>query len=256
MDLLNSNEFFLLRELIDRNFASKYKGSVLGIFWSVLKPLGIMIIFTIVFSTLFHGRVENYPVYILSGKCIYDFFTSAVGMSMTSLDSNKNILEKTPAPKAMFVLGSILAEFLNFIITLILLVGVMVVTNASFYFSIIPLSIIPIISAILLVTGLGFMLSILSVYYRDIQHLWSVLSQIIFYSSAIFYPMDIIPEPFHKYMILNPVFWIVDQFRDFFIYGLIPNITYILNLLLISLIIFIFGIIIFKKYEKKVILKF
>lgn len=256
MKLINKEDYFLLQEVIYRNFASKYKGSVLGILWSVLKPLGIMIVLTIVFSTLFHGRIENYPVYILSGKCVFDFFSGSIGVSMNSIYGNRNILQKTAAPKFIFVIGSIISEFINFIITLVILVGVMIVTNATFYFTIIPFSIIPIASAFIMFTGIGLALSIVRVYYTDIQHLWGIITQMMFYASAIFYPMEIIPEPFHQFLILNPVFWIVDQFRAFGIYGTIPNIIYIINLILLSLIIFVFGMIIFSKYEKYVALKF
>jgi len=78
----------------------------------------------------------------------------------------------------------------------------------------------------------------------------------VMYGCAIFYPMDIIPEPFHSVMILNPMFWIIDQFRDFVVYGAIPDLLNIVNSLLISVIVLLLGIIIFKKYEKKVTMKF
>ena len=255
MKLLSQNELFLLEEVVKKNFSSKYKDSVLGIFWSVLRPLLIMLVMTIVFSTLFHRSILNYPVYLLSGRCILNFFTSAVGISLTSIKNNKNILTRTAAPKYIFILGSVISEFLNFIISVILLVGVMIVTHATFYFTIIPLSIIPIISITIMITGFSLMLSIMGVYYTDIKHLWGVISLVLMYSSAIFYPMDIIPEPYHKYMILNPVYWIIEQFRDTFAYGIIPSPLLMINSLLISLIILVIGIIIYKKYEKKVIIK-
>jgi len=107
-----------------------------------------------------------------------------------------------------------------------------------------------------MIIGLGLMLSIICVYYTDVQHLWGVLSVMIMYSSALFYPMDIIPEPFHQYMILNPLYWIVDQFRSFIYVGAIPDVLNMVNSLLLSVIILIFGIIIFKKYEKKVSMRF
>lgn len=255
MNFVNKNELFLLEEIVKKNFAAKYKDSVLGIFWSVLKPLLLMIILTIVFSSFFTRNIANYPVYILSGKCVYDFFSIAVNTSMNAIKGNKNILQKTAAPKHIFIIGSVISEFFNFIITLIILVGVMIVTKVEFHFTMV-LSIIPIFSLILLITGIGLILSIFVVYYTDIQHLWGVVTQVIFYSSAIFYPMDIIPEPFYHYMILNPIFWCIDQFRDFFVYGIIPNTVNVINLLIVSLIILIIGIIIFKKYEKIVTIKF
>lgn len=256
MSWVNKNDLFLLEETVKKNFAARYKDSVIGIFWSVLKPLLIMAMFTIIFSTIFGRDIDNFPVYFLSAKCIFDLFSGTVGVSMNSIKMNKHILQTTPAPKYIFILGSILSEFLNFIISLVLLFIIMLVTNAHFYFSIMPLAIIPILSMLIMVTGLGFMLSIIGVYYADIQHLWSVLSMLLMYGSALFYPMSIIPEPYHQYMILNPVYWCIDQFRCIIYQGLIPNGLYMFNSLLLSTIILVFGLIIFKRYERRISMKF
>ena len=256
MSLKNDNALFLLEEIVKKNFAAKYKGSVLGIFWSILKPLLIMILLTIIFSHLFGGRIENYPVYLLSGKCIFDFFTSATNIAMRSLKGNINILKRTAAPKFVFTLGAIISEFINFIITLIILVGVMIVTKASFHLVTSIIAILPIISLIMMITGTGLILAVLCVYFSDIQHLWGVITYMLMYASAIFYPMDIIPEPYHQYMILNPVFWVIDQFRHLVVWGTMPDIMNMVNLVLLSAIIFVLGVIIFKKYEKKLTLKF
>lgn len=256
MNLINNNTLFLLEEIIKKNFAAKYKGSVLGILWSVLRPLLIMILLTIIFSTLFGNKIDNYPVYLLSGKCIFDFFSSATNVSMRSLKGNSNILKRTSAPKFVFTLGAVISEFINFIITLIILVGVMIVTKAPFYFVTSIIAVIPIISLIFMILGTGLILAVLCVYFSDIQHLWGVITYMLMYASAIFYPMDIIPEPFHQYMILNPIFWVIDQFRLLVLWGTIPSRMNMINLVLLSAIIFVLGLIVFKKYEKKLTLKF
>ena len=255
MKLIYKNKF-LFEEIVKKNFASKYKGSVLGILWSVLRPLLTMILITIIFSALFKTSIENYPVYFLSGKCIYDFFSFATSNSLNAIYGNQNILKRTPAPKNMFVLGGITSELINFIITLAILVAVMIATNAKFYFTTMLLSIIPIISLLMMITGIGLILSIFSVYYNDIQHLWGVITLMGMYASSIFYPMEIIPEPYYSYLILNPMYWVIDQFRCLALYGTIPDVLNIINLILISTITLILGIIIFKKFEKKVTMKF
>ena len=107
-----------------------------------------------------------------------------------------------------------------------------------------------------MIVGLGLMLSIACVYYTDIKHLWSVISMMFMYASAIFYPIDIIPEPFRGYMMLNPLYWVIDQFRCFIYRGIVPNGINLINFLLLSLIILICGIIVFKKYGDKVVTKF
>ena len=256
MSIIEKNELFLLEEIVKKNFASKYKDSVLGILWSVLRPLLMMIIFTIIFSTLFGKNLEYYPVYILSGRCIFDFFSATTTAAMGSLKHNKNILQKTAAPKYIFVLGSIISEFLNFFISFIILIAVMIVINAPFYIPLMFLSIIPVISLVIMITGLSLILSIVSVYYTDIQHLWGVVTLMLMYACAIFYPVTIVPEPYYSYMILNPLFWFIDQFRCFIYQGTIPSVLNIVNSYLLSLIVLVIGIIIFKKFEDKVIMKF
>lgn len=254
MNYIKKNKF-LLEEIVKRNFAAKYKDSVLGILWSVLKPLLTMILMTIIFSTIFKGSIENYAVYFLCGRCIYDFFTAGVSGSMNSITGNKSIIMKTSSPKLIFIIGGIISEFMNLIISLIILIGVMIVTKSTFYFETIPYAIIPIISVVLMLSGIGLMLSVACVYYTDIKHLWGVVSLMLMYASALFYPMNIIPEPYHQYIILNPLFWVIDQFRHFVLWGTMPNALNVINSLLLSLIILVFGIIVFKKYEPKVIMK-
>ncbi|WP_410319629.1 ABC transporter permease [Methanobrevibacter sp.] len=256
MSLITKNEMFLLEEIVKKNFASKYKGSVLGVMWTILSPLLMMALFTIIFSTLFGRNIDNYAVYFLCGWCLFQFFSSSISASMNALKGNKAILQRTPAPKYIFILGGILSEFLNYLIMLILLVVIMFITHATFHFPIMFFSIIPIISLFIMIVGLGLMLSIACVYYTDIQHLWGVISMMLLYASAIFYPMDIIPEPFRGYLLLNPLYWVIDQFRCFVCQGISPNAINLIDSLLLSLIILICGIIVFKRYEDKIVTKF
>ena len=256
MNLIKKNDIFLLEEIVKKNFSSKYKESVLGVLWTILSPLLMMALFTIIFSTIFGRNIENFPVYFLCGWCLFQFFNSSISSSMDALRGNKSILQRTPAPKYIFVLGGILSEFLNYLIMLILLVIIMFITHAPFYFPIIFCSIIPIILLFIMNVGLGLMLSIACVYYTDIRHLWTVMSMMFMYASAIFYPIDIIPEPFRGYMMLNPLYWAIDQFRCFVYQGIAPDGLNLISFLLLSLIILICGIIVFKKYEGKVVTKF
>ena len=256
MNILNTNHLFLLHELVKKNFSSKYKDSSLGILWSLLRPLLIMMVFTIVFSTVFGRTIKNYPVYYLVGRTVLDFFNGSITSSMNALRGNRNILIQTAAPKHIFVLASVITEFLNYLISLILVVGVMIATHAPFYFNTIPYMIIPVISLIMMTTGFSLVVSILAVYYSDIIHLWGVVSLLILYTSAIFYPMDIISEPFRSYAILSPVFWIIDQVRDYVYLGTMHSMSNTINSMLLSIIILIFGIIVFRAYRDRVSKRF
>lgn len=255
MRLIKKNEMFLLVELVKKNFSSKYKDSVLGLFWTILSPLLMLVLFTIVFSTIFSRNIENYQVYFLCGWCTYQFFSSAINVALNSLKGNKGILKRTPAPKYVFTLASIISEFLNYVIMLMLLIVIMIFTGAPFYPTII-FSFIPIISLLIMITGLGLILAVACVYYTDVQHLWRIISMMLMYASAIFYPMEIVPEPYRHYLMLNPLFWIIDQLRYFIYRGTFPQLSNMFNSILLSLIILVLGIIVFKLYEYKVSMRF
>lgn len=255
MSPIKKNEIFLLEEIVKKNFTSKYKDSILGIFWTILSPLLMMLLFTIVFSTLFDRHIDNYPIYFLSGWCLFVFFSNSISSSMYALKGNKNILQRTPAPKHIFILGNIISEFLNFLIMMMLLIIIIIITHAPFYWGTMFFAIIPIFSLFIMLTGVGLIVSVACVYYTDIRHLWTVLSMMFMYASCIFYPITIVPEPFRSYLALSPLYWAINQFRCFVYWGIIPERIYIVNFVLLSLIILVCGIIIFKKYENKVTLK-
>lgn len=255
MNFLSKNSLFLLEELIKKNFSVRYKDSYLGILWSVISPLLTMIILTIVFSTIFDRAIENYPVYLLSGRMIYSYFSGTCGSSMSVLRANTNILLQKNVPKYIFILATLISEFIDYFISLGLLLVVMLVTGVQFHYTII-FSIIPVISMVIMTAGVSLMLSVFAVHYRDVAYLWGAFTQLLMYASAIFYPISIVPEPFYDFVILNPLLWIIDQFRSLFVYGMIPDLLNIINSYLISIILLIIGIIIFKKYEKRITMQF
>lgn len=255
MSFLNKNNLFLLEELVKKNFSTRFKDSYLGILWSVISPLLTMIILTIVFSTLFDRSIEYYPVYLLSGRMIYRYFSGTCGSSMSVLRANTNILLQKNVPKYIFILATLISEFIDYLISVGLLFVVMIVIGAPFHYTI-PLSIIPLISLIIMTTGVSLILSVFSVYYKDVLYLWKAFTQLLMYASALFYPVEIIPEPFHSIIILNPILWIIQQFRGFFVYGTFPDLLNVIDSYLISIILLIIGIIVFKKYEKRITMQF
>ena len=112
---------FLLKQLVKKNLTSKYKDSVLGILWSFFNPLLIMIVFTAIFSMLFGRNIDNYPVYFLSGRLLYDFFSSGSKGAMNSIKKNSGILKKIYVPKYMFAVSAVCYEFVNFLISFAIL---------------------------------------------------------------------------------------------------------------------------------------
>ena len=249
-----SEKKFLLKELIKRDLTSKYKDSVLGIAWSFLNPLLIMIVFTAIFSMLFGRQIENYPVYFLSGRVIYDFFKSGTTGAMKSIKGNASLLQKIYVPKIMFSVSKVCYEFINFLITLIILFGVMLVTGAQFHLTAV-FAVIPIFFLIILIFGVGLILAVGNTYFTDIGYLYSVFTLILMYASALFYPIEIVPATVQRIFTLNPIYCALTCFRETVVFGVMPNTGSLMYLAVFSLATLGIGLLLFNIYEKKLALE-
>lgn len=245
---------FLLKQLVKRDLTSKYKDSVLGIAWSFLNPLLIMIVFTAIFSMLFGRQIDNYPVYYLSGRVIFDFYSSATSDAMKSIKGNAAILKKIYVPKYMFTVSKVCYEFINFLIAVLILFGVMFVTGASYHWTTVY-AVIPLAFMILLTFGMGLILAVCNTYFTDVGHLYSVITLIIMYASALFYPMEIVPVTVQKLFSLNPIYSAICLFRGCVVYGVVPDFFTTLYLAVFSIMTLVIGIILFKMYDSKLALE-
>lgn len=242
------NYSFLLTELIKRDISGKYKDSTLGLFWSFLNPLLSMIVLTIVFSQFFGGSIPNFPVYLLSGKLVFDLFANATTGAMDSIKGNSEIIKKIYVPKYMFAIGIVCSEFINFLISLIVLVMVMVVTGAPFYLSLLY-SPIPLFFLLILTMGVGLILATATTFFTDIKYLYGVLIMLLSFMTPLFYPIDIIPKQFLFFFKINPLYAAVSCFRDIVLYGAFPQTKFLIYLIITSIIALIIGIYLFYRYQ-------
>lgn len=173
---------------------------------------------------------------------------------MNSIKGNSGILKRIFVPRYIFAFGGICSEFINFIISLIILVAVMYLTGLHLTLMSV-LAIIPMIILFVMVVGIGLILSIVCTYFRDIEYLYNIFTILLMYASAIFYPAEIIPEALRQYLYLNPVYLLIDQFRDIIMYNTLPNIMSVINTSLFALIVLVAGVIIFTKYQRKITLE-
>ena len=245
---------FLLKQLVKKDLTSKYKDSVLGILWSFFNPLLIMLVFTAIFSMLFGRSIENYPVYFLSGRLIYDFYNAGTKGAMRSIKRNATLLKKIYIPKHMLSISAVCYEFVNFLISFVILFGVMIITGATFHWTTI-IVIVPIIFLVCLIFGVGLILAVCNTYFSDIGHLYNVFTLVLMYASALFYPMEIVPSTVQKIFTLNPVYSAISCFRECVVYGVIPNMSTLSYLAAFSLTVLGIGILLFNIYDKKLSLE-
>lgn len=245
---------FLLKQLVKRDFTNKYKESVLGIIWSFLNPLCIMIIFTVIFSVLFRQQIHNFPVYFLTGRLVYDFFVSATSGAMNSIRNNRSILTKIFVPRYVFAISSICYEFINFLISLVILLGVMIVTGQEFHLMMFA-SIIPLIFVIIMIVGVGLILAVLNTYFSDVGHFYSIFTLVLMYASALFYPMEIVPADIQVIFTLNPLYIAITCLRDTMMYNVFPDVLSLIYLAVFSIMLFGVGFLLFRIHEKKLVLR-
>ncbi len=213
---------FLFSELVKRDFTKKYKRTILGAAWSVLSPLLNLLIMYLVFNNFFGNNVNHYAVFLFAGQLVFSYFTDATNLGMTSLSSNISIISKISVPKYLFLLSQNVSALINFGITLCVFFFFVAMEGIPFtwkYF----LLIIPASCLILFNIGLGLVLSALFIFFKDMQYLWGILTQLIMWMSAIFYSIDSYSQTVRYLFLLNPLYLYIRYFRKIVIEGDIPT---------------------------------
>jgi ABC-type polysaccharide/polyol phosphate export permease len=222
---------FLLWQLIQRDFKSRYKRSVLGILWTLLNPLLTMMVLTMVFSHLFRFDIPNFPVYLLSGQIVFGFFSEATNTSMLSIVGGSSMLKKIYIPKYIFPLSRTLSGLVNLLLSLAAFLLVMVLTRAPFHWTLLLIP-IPLFYTFLFSLGVSLFLASMTVFFRDLVYLYGILLTALTYFTPIFYPASIIPDSFKFILALNPMAHFILYFRSLALYGILPDVWH--NLVCLS----------------------
>lgn len=244
---------FLIKQLVSRDFKTKYKRSILGAFWSFLNPLLSMSVQYVVFSTLFKTDIKNYPVYLLTGIILFNFFTEAISLGLTSIVTNSTLITKVSVPKYIYPMTRVLSSSVNLFISVLPLLIVTLITGVMINIRIVLL-VFPIICLIVFSMGLVFIMSASMTFFRDTQFIWSILSMIWTYATPIFYPAEIVPEKFRFIQTFNPLYHIITFARTVVMNGSSPAPTMYLVCLGSALLMFVVGLAIFRKVENKFVL--
>lgn len=244
----------LLYELVKKNIKLKYRRSYLGILWTLIEPLLTMIVLTLVFGTFFNKGTKQFPVYVLTGRLLFSFFSSATKAGLKAVSGNASMIKKVYVPKYIYVVSAVLSNFIIFLISLIVLVGVGIVLNVQPTIYLIE-AVIPLIILFVMALGTSLILATLSVFFRDVEYIWSVLTMLIMYASAIFYPVERIINNGNGWVFnLNPVYMCIANFRNSVLYGVPMDAQYCLVSAGISVVLLILGMVLFYRKQDKFIL--
>lgn len=219
-------------------------------FWSVLSPLLMLSVMAIIFGNFFGRDIEHYVIFLFSGQIIYNYFIEATNEGMQALVSNSSIFTKINVPKYLFLFSKNISALLNFAIILIIYFGFVIFEGIDFTWQFLLL-IYPIICLIVLNLGMGLILSALFVFFKDIQYLYRLFTQILMYGSAIFYSIDILPQHLQTLFYCNPIFVCITYFRSIVLHNAVPDLRLHLLLAGYALVLFGIGCWVYKKYNYK-----
>jgi len=212
---------YLLKQLVRRDIVARYKRSALGVAWTMLNPLGTMLIMTFVFSNLFKS-VQSYPVYILSGLIAWNFFAQGTNAAMTGLVWGGSLMQRIYLPRTIFGVSAIGTALVNLLLSIIPLLLVMVITQTTIHltFLFLPISIL-LLTAFAL--GFGLLLSALAIFFPDVAEMYQILLMAWMYLTPVIYPEEIIPAQFLTIYRINPMYWMLKMFRMPVYEGVIPS---------------------------------
>lgn len=244
----------LLGELVKKDIKLKYRRSYLGMVWTLIEPLLTMIVLSTVFSSFYGRDDKTFPVFVLSGRLLYAYFANSTKACMRSIRSHSGMIKKVYVPKYMYPLSSVCSNFITFLISLVVLVGVSIVLKVKPTIYIVQ-AIIPLILLFTMALGVGMILATMSVFFRDLEYLWSVALMIIMYTSAIFYdPQRIIQNGKGWILNINPLYSLIVNFRNAVYYGQPMDHAALCYTLIFSMGTLIMGIYLFYKRQDKFIL--
>lgn len=225
----------LILQLIRRDIIARYKRSVLGVAWTMLQPLGMMVVMTVVFSTLFH-HVEGYSAYLLSGLIAWIFFSQTTTAAIYQIVWGGTLMRRIYIPMTAFSLSSIGTGLVNLALSLIPLMIITLVVGRPITWSLLflPISIL-LLAAFAL--GVSLILSTLAVYFPDVKEMYQIIVQAWMYLTPIVYPESILPEAYRFWLLhLNPMYYLIDMFRVPIYEGGIPSPEIIISSALIALV--------------------
>ncbi len=219
LELVRFRELLWLWSL--RNLTLRYKRSALGVVWTLLEPLLMMAILSVVFTALFRFAIDNYPIYVLSGYLLFDFFGRATVQMTDEIVTSQHLAGKIYTARSAFPLAAACGQLANWLLALIPLFGLMLVLGADFSWALLVLPFAMLLTALFTV-GIGLVVATVAAYFHDVKLIYQVLVTACFYATPIIYPLEIVPDPWRDLLQLNPLFHLLILVREPIFSGRIP----------------------------------
>lgn len=246
----------LLLNLTRKELKVRYRGSILGIFWSLLNPMIMTLVYTFVFSIVLGSTTKDFPIFLLSGLIPWNFLASSLNVGIDSIVGNSHLINKIKFPREILPLSIIFSNFINFLLELVAFFILLIFMGYKFYKLLYLLPLIILIQ-IFLVIGATLIVSSVNVYFRDTKHILNIFMLIWFFATPIIYNIGIVPEKFRYLMIVNPMTVFTILYRNIFYYVNFPaqleflSLRTLLLCLSLSIAILLFGYYLFNKLSPR-----
>ena len=239
----------LLKTSVKKEVRGKYKNSFLGVLWSFLNPLLQIMVYAIVFPLILRNNQENYVIFLCCGLIPWNFFATAINRSAFSFVENGNIIKKVFFPREIIPISVVTSEAVNFLISSIIILGFVLFGGLGLTKYLIFYPLVLLVQYII-VLAVSIIISSICVYLRDLQHFVGVALQLFFYAAPVVYAADSIPQEYQWILKYNPMTYIINSYRDIFYNQTMVDLKALGILLIIGIIGFIIGYIIFAKLQK------
>ena len=243
----------LLYELVNRDIKIRYRRSVLGLLWTILNPILMMTVITLVFSGFFKSNIENFPIYYFTGNLLFSFVNEATVNAMNAIVGNGSLIKKVYVPKYLFPVSKIFSSLVNLFFSFIAMMLVMLVLRVEFHATML-LAPVVVSYVVIFAIGLGLILATAQVFFRDTGHLYSVFTLVWMYMTPLFYPKVLLEDKLSAVLTWNPMVHYIDYMRDIVLYNTIPTLQDNLICAAISLGFLAVGLVFFYKKQDKFIL--
>ncbi len=239
----------LLKTNVQKEIRGKYKNSILGVIWSFLSPLLQLLVYAVIFGALLGGGDPTYHIYIVVALIPWTFFTSSISQTAFTIIGNGNIIKKVYFPREILPISVVTSGFVNFLISTIITLIFVLASGLGITWYLLLFPVIAFIQYILLL-GIGFIVSSITVYVRDLEHIIGIVLMAAFYGTPIVYKLEMLPENLQVLMQLNPMTHLINAYRDIFYNQEMPDIMPLAIVFAISVVLLVAGYFIFKKLQK------
>ncbi len=241
----------MIFELTHRELRGKYKGSVLGFLWTYVNPLAQILVYTFFFSKILRSGIESFYIYLIVSMFPWNLFTGGVIQGLGSIRYQGDLVKKVYFPRQILPMVFMIVNTVNMLISFVIIYSILLISGWGIELRLQPWLLVAILIEFFFSLGLALLLSAVEVYFRDVEHIFSVLLMIWMYVTPMFYNLSIVPEQYIPLFKCNPMLYIIGLYQQVLYYKTAPEPEYLIKAAIFAAVSMVLGWVIFNKLEKR-----